>query len=318
MEDSAISIKEKAAVECKNDKDALQTKRDRDEPTDNNVTKVSAANDSDDNKQSAPTAPAVDSFLASMTFAMPAATALEGRGGCDCDECGGSAFIPQAIVDAIRKHKRQKHETMPMKRSQHRAFLQRHNASGVAVDEWTLPLNAEPLVEFGSTHRIVWIRRLPRVLKAIGKGIVGSQQEERQRQRLEWKQGDMYLVPSNGGKAIALIHSSLGDDDTKSETQASSSSSSTLPSSTGGGHAILYICKIPLSQASNSTDKDSSGGEDDAKEWHDIVKSTCQQALENFQNENTQKENTLQYQRISEQDATLLKEALSKLNNENA
>jgi hypothetical protein len=100
-----------------------------------------------------------DSFLSSMTFAAHGAALA--RGGCDCDECGGAGYIPQAIVDAIRRHKRLKNETAPIKRTQLRELLARQGP--IAVYRFTMPLQAEPLVEFGTSHRLVWIKFLPDV-----------------------------------------------------------------------------------------------------------------------------------------------------------
>ena len=95
-----------------------------------------------------------DAFLSSMTFA---------TGGlmrtCDCDECD---FIPTPIADAIRQHKRMR--TQMMTRTQDRSLVAR--ADSVSVWTLTMPIDAEPLIEFGNSHRIVLIDRLSPVRSA--------------------------------------------------------------------------------------------------------------------------------------------------------
>jgi len=96
--------------------------------------------------------------------------------------------------------------------------------------QWVLPSGAEPLVEFGSSHRILWVERLPKngSIFSIGKGIIGSSDEEKSRVRMNWKEGGLYLVPSNGGKAMGWIYHAGVDS-----------------SEPGNGHAELKIAKIP-------------------------------------------------------------------------
>jgi hypothetical protein len=98
------------------------------------------------------------SFLSTMTFA---AVETGVRGGCDCDDCGGFSSIPPAIVDSIRRYKRLRNETGPMKRTQLRELVAREGL--LSVYRFTMPLEAEPLVEYGTSHRLVWIRQLPAV-----------------------------------------------------------------------------------------------------------------------------------------------------------
>ena len=100
------------------------------------------------------------SFMATMTFATSGGAGAA-RGGCDCDDCGGPGaglFTPQAIIDAIRAHKRKRNEYQPMKRTQQRELVVRHGP--ISVYKWTMPVNADPLVEFGTAHRLIWIRTL--------------------------------------------------------------------------------------------------------------------------------------------------------------
>ena len=162
-------------------------------------------------------------------------------------------------------------------------------------------------------------------MKTIGKGIVGSQDEEQGRQDLtSWKQGDVYLVPSNGGKAVAWIHSKLspstGND---SGNEENASSNPTSPSATknnppvatsSGGHAIVYVCKIPQESLDNTQKEVSdNNNDDDIPDWRRLVHSICHKGLASFENENTGKENGLRYQKVSEESSVRLREAIATL-----
>jgi hypothetical protein len=103
-----------------------------------------------------------DSFLSTMTFASGEPGV---RGGCDCDECDGLAYTPQAIVEYIRRHKQLRKETGPMKRTQLRELVAREGL--ISVYKFTMPLEAEPLVEYGTSHRLIWIQQLPTVSMSI-------------------------------------------------------------------------------------------------------------------------------------------------------
>lgn len=160
-------------------------------------------------------------FLSAMTFASNASA----FGSCSCDECfrpsSSDNMIPPTIANAVLQYKRQR----PLKRSQDRMLVKRKDS--ISVWEWVLPLEADPLIEFGSSHRIIYVKRLPGTLKAIGTtGIVGSKQEEESRTNLDWKQGDVVLVKSNDGRAVGYVHVSG-----ESEEEAI--------------HATLLICKVP-------------------------------------------------------------------------
>ena len=200
-------------------------------------------------------APSVNDFVSSMSFAQ-----LQRGGGnnansnrmtmaCDCDECGNINVIPVTIQEAIDRYKRQKR---PLQRTQDRRLVKRAvvevdtkvksetttttttttpatpNYSTMAVWNWVLPSHAEPLLEFGSSHRFVWVKRLSGgsgTLYSIGPGIVGSADETSQRQALPWCAGQVYFVPSRSGKAVGWVHQ---------------------PGDNGaGGPAELVIGKIP-------------------------------------------------------------------------
>lgn len=172
-----------------------------------------------------------DSFLESMTFAASNSVLLN----CDCDECGAVSSVPESIRAAVHEHKRVKRETGPIKRTQVRRLIQRRD--GVAVWEWTLPPAAEPLLEFGnaSVYRIIWLQRLRGcILKSIGAGIIGSRSEEKGRKILDWLEGDVFLVPSNEGKAIGWITEAMNTNDAHGKGIAPT------------GPAVLYVAKVPV------------------------------------------------------------------------
>lgn len=75
---------------------------------------------------------------------------------CDCDECD---FIPVQIAVAIRQHKRLK--THALTRTQDRTLVAR--ADTISVWKLTMPVDAEPLIEFGNSHRIVLVDSLSSV-----------------------------------------------------------------------------------------------------------------------------------------------------------
>lgn len=218
-----------------------------------------------------------NAFLSSMTFASGTVTR-----NCDCDECG---LIPIPIANAIRQHKRRRNTTLT--RTQDRSLVAR--ADDLSVWKLTMPLHAEPLVEFGNSHRIVLIDTLSSVsiaqkqlgkycttfmsrqckftilawflqrssLMSIGKGIIGSSDEENSRTKVDWKEGMAYLVPPNGGKALGWVHSK---DDEEAQDPI--------------GHAIMYTIKIPVKILESNP-----GGSDSAHDWVRNVIITCRQAL---------------------------------------
>jgi hypothetical protein len=91
-----------------------------------------------------------DLFLSKMSFAL--------GGNCDCDECGDVA--PKSITDAVKEHKRMK-MMIEKNPEQSRSLICRE--SGVSIWKWIMPEDAEPLVEYGNSHRFVLVRKLPKV-----------------------------------------------------------------------------------------------------------------------------------------------------------
>jgi hypothetical protein len=219
-----------------------------------------------------------DALVASMSFAQ-----ME-RGGCDCDECGprsrvGQAVsvIPATIQHAIMQYKRQK---LGIRRTQDRRLVERDATTAVAVWNWTLPPGAEPLLEFGNSHRLIWIKRLSAGrLSSIGSGIVGSQAEEENRTVLDdWVQGRVMFVPSNGGKAVGWIHNHKDDDDDDKATPTTTTLEGTaaeVETRRGGGPAVLVIAKIPVeARVTNEEENDDDPNESFA--WTRSLIAQCQ------------------------------------------
>lgn len=171
----------------------------------------------------------VDHFVSSMTFANGVINKF-GRNVCDCsdDECGGRiGAIPAPIYEAVQSYKLSRltqnyqssetprtgqHEySIPLmfhanKPRQQRRLMTRMD--GVTVWELTMPCDAEPLIEYGSSHRLVYVKQLAQESKiiSIGRGIYGSRMEEQERVLMNWKNKTWYLLPSNGGVSLGWIH----------------------------------------------------------------------------------------------------------------
>jgi len=210
----------------------------------------------EESKKEDPNNVKADPFLASMTFA-----SMSGRlRDCDCDECES---VPIAIANAVQRHKRLKLMSMPLKRSQDRCLVKRHDK--LSVWKWILPLHAEPVLESGNSHRLVFIERLPEgsVIKSIGKGIIGSSDEEKRRTVLNWNVNSVYLVPANGGKAVGWIHT----------TPESADNIRADPS----GHIVIKVAKIPVEELKQDNGTHSN---DEEPHWTDTVKAICRRALE--------------------------------------
>jgi hypothetical protein len=189
-----------------------------------------------------------DSFLSSMTFA------AANDGACDCDECGSiRETVPELIRTAVQDHKRQR----TLKRTQDRQLVKR--SEDVAVWSWTLPIDAEPFVEFGNEncHRLIWIQRLPGCLKQIGTGVIGSSMEEKGRITLDWSEGDVLYVPGKNGKAVGWVHVA------KEEQK-------------GTGPAVIHIAKITKNAKDTSTDqKERKMG----PLWLESIRSICDRTM---------------------------------------
>ena len=246
-----------------------------------------------------------DAFLESMTF-LKAGEFLD---KCDCEEC---ANIPPSIQEFIDLAKHKRRTTGPIKRTQQRSLLGRDGQ----ISLWcmNMPKNAEPLVEFGSSHRIVWIRRLANnpdasdtsTLRWIGNGIIGSSDEEKSRKKMtEWTEGSFFLVPSNGGKAIGWIHTNVdsapindiiedGDAKDTTLTQEKNSASYSI--------AVLLVAKIPL----HVVNKEQGKGGGSNRNWTNRLIECCRNGLECYKK---QPGKTPSYYKFSAETSKLLKKA---------
>jgi hypothetical protein len=188
----------------------------------------------------------VAEFVSSMTFAKKKAVSFSGitttsnyyydTDPCYCgdDECEAlERSLPVEIAEAVRNYKllRQDHPYNPSttnndtcadttnkfaiplmfhpnKPRQERKLLATIQSSNIAIWKLIMPCDAEPLIESGGTHRIVYVRHLPENsnIISIGRGIYGSSMEEKGRVLMNWKDRGWYLLPSNGGISLGWIH----------------------------------------------------------------------------------------------------------------
>jgi hypothetical protein len=156
-----------------------------------------------------------------------------------------------------------------------------------------MPLDAEPLVEFGNSHRIVLIDALSSKSRivSIGKGVVGSADETTSRTKLlDWSQSSAWLVPQNGGKALGWVH--MKDDNATNEEPI--------------GHAMIYSIKIPVDVL--ETTKEENG---DSPGWMRDVASICKKSLPKpNDDDNTKHDYAI---KLSTEDADLLNDIIRKL-----
>ena len=226
-------------------------------------------------------------FMASMTFAHGVVR------DCDCDECGLEQ-VPQSIKNAIRKHKRAKLMSVVEITHQERHLVKRDG--GLSIWRLILPVGSEPLVEYGSSHRIALVKSMPDnvEVKSIGTGIVGSAAEEKARQSVGWKADGGYVIPSNGGKAVGWVCTKK---DVENEESSSGSASVEViiikatpdalsiekdDEEEGGKNwtkAIkeLFVKELPSGDKATSTDEESVGG---SKELPPTSVTTLQQIVE--------------------------------------
>ena len=152
--------------------------------------------------KNAPAAQAASSaFVSTMTFSLGV------QRDCECDECGLCIreYVPKEISDAVRERKRLK-LVLDLPRRQERVLVARDG--GISIWRLIMPPGADPLVEYGNSHRIVLVDKIEDTsfVWSIGKGILGSSDEERCRIKMPWREGRAYLIPCNGGKALGWIN----------------------------------------------------------------------------------------------------------------
>lgn len=138
-----------------------------------------------------------------------------------------------------------------------------------------VPVGADPLVEFGQSHRILWVKKLDSKtchIRSIGEGIIGSSSEEESRKQLDWEEGDIYLVKSNGGKAVGWTHCLNKQEIEKSADSTEANNKDSSVSSSVRKPAILISIKIPLNKTSE--DESSTSSEDELPNVDDVASDT--------------------------------------------
>jgi len=212
----------------------------------------------------------LDPFLESMTFAHGVMR------DCDCDECGLEP-VPPDVREAIRKHKRAKLMSVVEITRQERSLVARDG--GLSIWHLKYPVGAEPMVEYGDSHRIVLVDKIPSSagVKKIGTGIVGSSAEEKGRQWVEWEKGRAYLIPSNGGKAVGWVAVAKEED--------------TKVSSSGDRNGARDPVEVYMLKAASDALKES----DEANElqsWAQQIRAIFKEELEESLNESSSREDS--------------------------
>lgn len=247
---------------------------------------------------------------------------------CDCDECED---IPPSIRKFIENRKRQRRETGPIKRTQQRTLVSRYG--GANLQCMHMPKHAEPLVDFGTSHRIVWVKRLVQrshtenngsngnhttgnggsILQWIGKGIIGSSDEEKGRVFLDsWTEGSVFLVPSNGGKAIGWIHTNdtrntTSDGATDATGKTNKDDSSIKRSLQSDSFAVLYVAKIPFKMIDQDQEESSTESYPD---WVNALVECCRDCHGSCDEESNEKP---QYYKLPGESSELLKKVIREV-----
>ena len=118
------------------------------------------------------------------------------QNSCSCGECGGSPAFMEYMT-AYQKRKGFEEIGSTASSRQTRTLLLRDFREGSSTEllsySYTLPCNALPLIEYGTSNRLVFIKNLNpnNVLKSLGGGVMGS---EGKRKELDWKEGDVFYV----------------------------------------------------------------------------------------------------------------------------
>jgi len=109
------------------------------------------------------------------------------------------------------------------------------------------------------------------VIQSIGKGgVVGSSQETKTRESLDWRHENAYLIPSNGGKAIGWIHIMKKNNESKNNNNMVD----VVPP------VVLMVFKIPaLQQQQQSVDQPGTEHGDNPSFWPDQVRRECMTLL---------------------------------------
>jgi hypothetical protein len=139
------------------------------------------------------------------------------------------------------------------------------------------------LLEFGNSHRFVYVKRglakspahgqCTSVLKQIGSGIIGSNAEEQGRHALDWVERNVYFVPSRKGKAVGWTHE-LAEKKTQSAAVLSGAEKAA-----NAGPVVLYVVKVnpEVLQGENLFDiSDTEGSTSPTTNWFCHVVRLCE------------------------------------------
>lgn len=95
--------------------------------------------------------------------------------------------------------------------AQERTLIKREG--GFSLWKWALPPRippggGDPIVEYRNNHRAIFVEKLPRsaAVYSVGRGIIGSSAEEKDRKRVDWKLGESYFLPRKAGIACGWVH----------------------------------------------------------------------------------------------------------------
>lgn len=126
---------------------------------------------------------------------------------------------------------------------------------------------------------------------SIGKGVVGSSDEEKGRTKMTWTKRSAWLIPQNGGRAVGWVHIKDNKD-----------------SKDPVGHAIMYVIKIPP----EVLEKDN-GEAVDLPEWAESVLEICGKNLNESTESNDGKGSNGLSVKLSEDDICRLRKHIDEL-----
>ena len=153
-----------------------------------------------------------ENFVRSMTFANNGGGASS-RASCSCDECN------PALLEYINQYrKRTRASTFSFANIKQRRVLRKRefdssSARELLMYEYSMPVKALPLIEYASTERLVWVKKMHKgnVIKNLGGGVMGSNEEEKKRKPTDWKEGDVIYVGANGNQSIGWVNCLRGE-----------------------------------------------------------------------------------------------------------
>eukprot|EP00523_Entomoneis_sp_CCMP467_P006716 CAMPEP_0168739584 /NCGR_PEP_ID=MMETSP0724-20121128/11539_1 /TAXON_ID=265536 /ORGANISM="Amphiprora sp., Strain CCMP467" /LENGTH=264 /DNA_ID=CAMNT_0008786993 /DNA_START=44 /DNA_END=838 /DNA_ORIENTATION=+ len=227
-----------------------------------------------------------EAFLSSMSFSS--------MGCCGCDECDAISlrqkdgqskkdrfFVSDPVLRTIQEPKRQRVASSGavLKLNQDRT-LRKRGARQISVWKWTLPPDSNPLIEYGTSHRLVWVERLApgRTICSIGNSPKGEENPP----PMGWEEGKLYLVPSRQGKAVGWTNVALHG--AKEEKQDGDDSD------TDG--IVLTIAKVPPSALNQvqTINSDAANEEPPEKTWENALQEECGTLLRDRHSQATEKD----------------------------